>query len=59
MTALHTTSNYLLGLEPPTDVEEVFRLVARNAATIPEDVRMKLIRLLSVPQVGSNDKWEF
>ena len=58
-TALHTTSNDLLGLEPPTEVEQVFRLVARNAATIPEDVRMKLIRLLSAPQDGSKDEWEF
>ena len=58
-TALHTTSNDLLGLEPPTEVEQVFRLVARNAAAIPEDVRMKLIRLLSAPQDESKDEWEF
>ena len=58
-TALHTTSNDLLGLEPPTEVEQVFRLVARNAAAIPNDVRLKLIRLLSEPQGGSNDEWEF
>jgi len=48
-TALHTTSNDLLGLEPPTGVDEVFRLVARNAAGIPQDVRLKLIQLLSSP----------
>lgn len=58
-TALHTTSNDLLGLEPPTEVEQVFRLVARNASAIPEDVRMKLIRLLSAPQDESKDEWEF
>lgn len=58
-TALHTTSNDLLGLEPPTEVEEVFRLVARNAASIPNDVRMKLIRLLSEPQGSDNEEEEF
>ncbi|MBQ6339175.1 MAG: helix-turn-helix transcriptional regulator [Kiritimatiellae bacterium] len=58
-TALHTTSNDLLGLEPPTEVEQVFRLVARNAAAIPNDVRLKLIRLLSEPRGGNNDEWDF
>lgn len=59
-TALHTTSNDLLGLEPPTDVEHVFRLVARNASAIPNDIRLKLIQLLSSPQGGTDsDKWEF
>lgn len=53
-TALQTTSNDLLGLEPPTDVDEVFRLVARNAAGIPQDVRLKLIQLLSFPE-SAND----
>ena len=58
-TALHTTSNDLLGLEPPTDVESVFRLVARNASAIPNDVRLKLIQLLSAPQGDiDGDKWE-
>jgi len=46
-TALNTTSNDLLGLENPTNADEVFRLVARNAAGIPQDVRLKLIQLLS------------
>lgn len=56
-TALNTTSNDLLGLEPPTDVDEVFRLVARNAAGIPQDVRLKLIQLLSFPEsVSDNTK---
>lgn len=58
-TALNTTSNDLLGLEPPTEVEQVFRLVARNAAAIPENIRMKLIRLLSSQQDESNEEWEF
>ena len=57
-TALHTTSNDLLGLEAPTEVDEVFRLVARNAAAIPTDVRLKLIRLLSEPQDESVEEWE-
>lgn len=54
-TALNTTSNDLLGLEPPTNVDEVFRLVARNAAGIPQDVRLKLIQLLSFPEPGSGN----
>lgn len=54
-TALNTTSNDLLGLEPPTNVDEVFRLVARNAAGIPQDVRLKLIQLLSFPESGGGN----
>ncbi len=54
-TALQTTSNDLLGLDPPTDVDEVFRLVARNAAGIPMDVRLKLIQLLSFPETTKSD----
>lgn len=46
-TALATTSNDLLGIEEPADVDEVFRLVARNAAGISKDVRLQLIKLLS------------
>ena len=58
-TALHTTSNDLLGIEPPTEIEEVFRLVARNAAAIPSDVRMKLIRLLSETNGGNEEEGVF
>jgi len=54
-TALNTTSNDLLGLEPPTNVDEVFRLVARNAAGIPQDIRLKLIQLLSFPESGGGN----
>ncbi len=54
-TALNTTSNDLLGLEPPTSVDEVFRLVARNAAGIPQNVRLKLIQLLSFPEPGGGN----
>ena len=50
-TALHTTSNELLGMEPPAEIDEVFRLVARNAASIPDDVKLQLIRLLSSTEV--------
>ncbi|MCR5183245.1 MAG: helix-turn-helix domain-containing protein [Opitutales bacterium] len=49
-TALHTSSNDLLGLEPPMESEKLYSLVARNAATIPEEIRMKLIHLLASPQ---------
>lgn len=55
-TALGTTSNDLLGLEPPTKAEEVFRLVARNVSAIPPDVRFRLIQLLSQPQAGDGNK---
>ena len=55
-TALHTTSNDLLGLEPPTKVDEVFRLVARNVGSIPQEVRLELIQLLSQAQPGDNTK---
>lgn len=58
-TALRTTSNDLLGLEPPTEVDKMFRIVARNAAAIPQDVRLRLIRLLSQPQSNEREDWEF
>ena len=57
-TALHTTSNDLLGLEPPTEIENVFRLVARNASAIPDDVRLKLIRILSETSLENGEKKE-
>lgn len=49
-TALQTTSNDLLGLAPLTDAEEIVQLVARNVATIPQEVRFRLIQILSAPQ---------
>lgn len=49
-TALRTTSNDLLGIEPLSSTDEVFRLVARNVSAIPQDVRLQLIQLLSQPQ---------
>ncbi len=55
-TALDTTSNDLLGREAPTQADEVFRLVARNAAGIPPEVRLKLIQLLSSPE--SENEWK-
>lgn len=48
--ALHTTSGDLLGMELPSEIDGVYRLVARNAAAIPQDVRLKLIRILSMPE---------
>ena len=53
-TALHTTSNDLLGMEPPTDIEQVYSLVARSASSIPQDIKMKLIQLLSQTNVDDN-----
>lgn len=48
--ALHTTSGDLLGMEPPTEIDRMYRLVARNAAAIPQDVRLKLIQILSMAE---------
>lgn len=56
-TALHTTSNDLLGIEPPADVDQIFRLVARNASAIPGNVRLKLISLLSETHANDTDNW--
>ena len=53
-TALHTTSNDLLGMEPPPDIEQVYSLVARSASSIPQDIKMKLIQLLSQTNVDDN-----
>ena len=55
-TALHTTSNDLLGLAPPSEIDEVFRLVARNADAIPNDIRLQLIKLLSTTQNVKDNK---
>lgn len=57
-TALHTTSNDLLGLEPSTEAEQVYRLVARNASAIPNDIKLKLIQLLSQTEVESTSHGE-
>ncbi len=46
-TALDTTSNDLLGLEAPTNADDIVRLVARNASGIPQELRLKLIQILS------------
>lgn len=53
-TALGTTSNDLLGLEPLDQSEEILRIVARNAAEIPQAIRMKLIQLLSFTDTDDN-----
>lgn len=49
-TALHSTSDELLGrkIEGP-DINETIRLVARNADKIPADVKLQLIRILTMP----------
>lgn len=49
-TALRTTSDELLGrkIEGP-DINETIRLVARNADKIPADVKLQLIRILTMP----------
>ncbi len=45
--ALKTTTNDLLGLEPLTEADELYLLVARNAKALPQEVKMKMIQLLS------------
>ena len=46
-TALHTTSDYLLGIEPDDfDFPKVERLLARNAATMSEKQKRALISAL-------------
>lgn len=47
--ALHVTSADLLGMEPPSEIDGIYRLVARNAAAIPHDMRLKLMQILSMP----------
>ena len=49
-TALGTTSDELMGrsIAPPGPAELV-RIVARNAGSIPDSVKLKLIRLLTTP----------
>ncbi len=49
-TALHSTSDELLGrkVEGP-DINEAFRLVARNADKIPVEAKLELIRILTTP----------
>ena len=49
-TALHSTSDELLGrkVEGP-DINEAFRLVARNADKIPVEAKLELIRILTMP----------
>ena len=49
-TALHSTSDELLGrkVEGP-DINEAFRLVARNADKIPAKAKLELIRILTMP----------
>lgn len=47
--ALHVTSADLLGMEQAAEIDGIYRLVARNAAAIPQDMRLKLIQILSMP----------
>ena len=46
-TALNTTSDYLIrGQAPQDSFSETYRLVARGAATMTDEEKMKLMRLL-------------
>ena len=53
-TALYTTPNDLLGLKPPEETNEIVTLIARNASSIPDDVKIKLIKIL----IESSEKGE-
>ena len=57
-TALHTTSDYLLGRVVKSDeLQGALRLVARNVNDIPEKVRLELIRLLADAERQISAKW--
>lgn len=48
-TALHTTSDYLLGTEPPDlgdDFPKIKRLIARNSQTLTVEQKTELIKIL-------------
>ena len=42
-TALHTTSNDLLDLQPANEVEEAVSIVARGTSAISKEMKLKLI----------------
>ena len=47
-TALHTTSDYLLGVEPDSELSgpRITRLLARNVNRLSSDERKKMIKIL-------------
>lgn len=46
-TALNTTSDYLIsGKESDEDFAEIYRLVARSTATMTDEEKLKLVRML-------------
>lgn len=46
-TALNTTSDYIIsGKESDEDFAEIYRLVARSTATMTDDEKLKLVRML-------------
>lgn len=46
-TALNTTSDYLIsGKESDEDFAEIYRLVARSTATMSDEEKLKLVRML-------------
>ncbi len=42
-TALHTTSNDLLDLQPPSDVDEAIAIITRNTSSISAEMKVRLI----------------
>lgn len=53
-TALHTTTDYLLGRETEFDVSNVQRLLARNATTMTKEQKMDIIKALLSENVQSD-----
>lgn len=53
-TALHTTTDYLLGRETEFDVSNVQRLLARNASTMTKEQKMDIIKALLSESVQSD-----
>ena len=45
-TALHTTSDYLLGLDEDYSYPKIFRIIARNSSKITKEERRQLLTAL-------------
>ena len=46
VTALHTTSDYLLGLDEDYSYPKIFRIIARNSSKITKEERRQLLTAL-------------
>ena len=53
-TALHTTTDYLLGRENQIDVSNIQRLLARNANAMSKEQKLEIINILLSNDVQSD-----